>query len=177
MITTTYTYVTFWSSDKSKKAVIDGLEKQLSDFTATQTDVDLEAFLMRFLAKKPLIDAHGIDKIAIYHTLLYENQCNTEFSPKVIDLVQKIGATLCISTDCVRRNKLVCSVPSGGDGIIEATVEQYSQEIKTEIPMTFDDSAEVLFADIDVTDLDDRQIFELGFRYGQRCENDKHNNK
>jgi hypothetical protein len=106
MITTTYTYITFWSKDDTKKAAINRLEKQLSEFTETQTDVNFEDFLTRFLEKKPLLDAIGIEKIAIFHTLLYDNQCNTEFSPKVVDLIQKIGATFCISTDRIGSDDL-----------------------------------------------------------------------
>jgi hypothetical protein len=103
MIETTYTYINFWSADDSKKAQIDALEKQLSDFTETQTDVNLETFLSQFLDKKPLLDAIGVENISIYHTLLYDSQCNTEFSPKVIELIQQIGATFCISADRVRK--------------------------------------------------------------------------
>jgi hypothetical protein len=99
MITTTYTYITFWSEDDTKKVAINRLEKQLSYFTETQTDANFEDFLTQFLEKKPLLDALGIEKIAIFHTLLYDNQCNTEFSPKVVDLIRQIGATFCISTD------------------------------------------------------------------------------
>jgi hypothetical protein len=105
MIETTYTYITFWSADDTIKAKVDALEKQLSDFTETQTDVNFEDFLIQFLEKKPLLDAIGIEKIAIFHTLLYDSQCNTEFSPKVVDLIQKIGATFCISTDCINKNR------------------------------------------------------------------------
>ena len=174
MIITTYTYINFWSSDGSKKAAIDALEKQLSDFTEIQTDVYFETFLSDFLEKKPLLDAIGIENIAIFHTLLYDNQCNTEFSPKVVALIHEIGATFCISTDCIRRNKLIYNIPSSGDGIIEATIGQFSQEINTQIPYTFDDECEVLFANINASDLDERQIFELGFRYGQQTEHLKH---
>ncbi len=101
MIITTYTYINFGSSDGSKKAAIDALEKQLSDFTETQTDVYFETFLKNFLTKKPLLDAIGIENIAIYHTLLYDNQCNTEFSPKVVAFIHKIGETFFISTDII----------------------------------------------------------------------------
>jgi hypothetical protein len=101
MIVTTYTYINFWSDEKSKKDQVNDLEKQLSAFTETQTDVHLENFLENFLGKKPILDAIGIENIAIYHTLLYDNQCNTEFSPKIVDLIQKIGATFCISADSV----------------------------------------------------------------------------
>jgi hypothetical protein len=170
MIETTYTYIHFWSADDSKKAKIDALEKQLSDFTETQTDVNLETFLSQFLDKKPLLDVIGIENIAIYHTLLYDSQCNTEFSPKVVELIQQIGATFCISTDCIRNEQYLPSVPSGGDGIIEDVIERYSKEINKSIPYTFDESCEVLFADIDATALTYRQIFELGFRYGQQTE-------
>jgi hypothetical protein len=105
MIETTYTYIHFWSADDSKKAKIDALEKQLSDFTETQTDVNLETFLSQFLDKKPLLDVIGIENIAIYHTLLYDSQCNTEFSPKVVELIQQIGATFCISADRIASNE------------------------------------------------------------------------
>ncbi len=177
MITKTYTYIDFWSADNAQKAAVADLENQLSDFTTTQTDVNLEDFLRRFLEKKPLLNAIGIKNIAIYHTLLYDNQCNTEFSPAVMDLIQQIGATFCISTDCIRRNKLIYNVPSAADGIIEATIERFSNEINTEIPYTFDEECEVLFANIDATDLDDRQVFELGFQYGQQTEFQKNKNE
>ncbi len=127
MIDITYTYISLSSDNIAQKANIDELEKQLSDFTESQVNVNLEDFLTRFLEKKPLLDRMQINKIAIFHTLLYDNQCNTEFSPTVVDLIQKIGATFCISADCIRRTKRIYNVASSGDGTIEATISTIQQ--------------------------------------------------
>jgi hypothetical protein len=99
MILLTMTYISLRSSDPQNKAKVDALKGELAYFCKTQEDVDLNQFLSGFLTKKPLLIAAGVDDIAVFHTLFYDNQCNTEFSPKTIALIHDIGATFCISVD------------------------------------------------------------------------------
>lgn len=96
------TYISLRSNDAKKEAKAEALETELDRFCSTQIDVDLDIFLTNFLTIKPALIAEGIDTFAIFHTLLYDNQCNTEFSPKIIALVNKIGATFCISADKIK---------------------------------------------------------------------------
>jgi hypothetical protein len=104
MILTTFTYISFWANYLEKEKA---LEAEFSYFCKSQENVDLVAFLTDFLSKKPLLGAVKIDKIAIFHTLLYDNQCNTEFSPQIMRLIHEIGATFCISADRIKVRKKI----------------------------------------------------------------------
>ncbi len=99
MITKTYTYVTFFFSESPDFEYIRKLDNDLDKFTETIEDVNLEIFLENLVAQKPRLDAEGVTRIVIYHTVLYDYQCNTEFSPKVVSLINNLGATFCISAD------------------------------------------------------------------------------
>jgi hypothetical protein len=99
MITKTYTYVTFFFSESPDFEYIRKINSDLNRFTETVEDVNLEFFLNDLLSQKTRLETEGVSRIAIFHTLLYDFQCNTEFSPKVISLINDLGATFCISTD------------------------------------------------------------------------------
>jgi hypothetical protein len=96
MITKTYTYISFTFSDSgfdyTKK-----FENDLAYFAETQQDVQLETYLEKLLLKQNLIVAEGINKIALFHTVFYDYQCNTEFSPAVVAMLNQLGATFCIT--------------------------------------------------------------------------------
>ncbi|MFM2268319.1 MAG: hypothetical protein RL757_1760 [Bacteroidota bacterium] len=168
MIATTYTYVSVWSSAQAHKPYV--LPPQFSE---TQTDVDMKQFLTDFLLQKNHLAAAGMDKIAIFHTILYENQCNTEFSPEIMELVQQTGATFCISAGDLKPTKILESVVVDEKFALYDVIEKYAKEIDAPIFCTDNDENEVLFTDIEASNLTNRQIFELGFRYGQRTEFDK----
>jgi ribosomal protein L16 Arg81 hydroxylase len=99
MILLTMTYISLRSNNPQNEAKVEALEAELAYFCKTQEDVDLNQFLSDFLTKKPLLIAAGVDDIAVFHTLFYDNQCNTEFSPKTTALIHDIGATFCLSVD------------------------------------------------------------------------------
>lgn len=98
MITQTYTYASFYYSDENYGKIQKTYTNALQDFTETQVDVDLETFLTNLKSHQNLIDEGKVENIAVFHTLFYKNQCNTEFSPKVVELMQSLNATFCIST-------------------------------------------------------------------------------
>jgi hypothetical protein len=98
MITQTYTYSSFYYSDENYGKIQKTYTNQLHDFTETQIDVDLEVYLTTLKSHQNLIHEAKIESIAIFHTLFYKNQCNTEFSPKVLELMNSIKATFCITT-------------------------------------------------------------------------------
>lgn len=98
MITQTYTYASFYYSDENYGKIQKTYTNKLHDFTETQVDVDLEIFLTNLKSHQNLIDESKIESIAIFHTLFYKNQCNTEFSPKVLELMNSLNATFCITT-------------------------------------------------------------------------------
>jgi hypothetical protein len=98
MITQTYTYSSFYYSDENYGKIQKTYTNQLHDFTETQIDVDLEAYLENLKSHQSLINEAKIESIAIFHTLFYKNQCNTEFSPKVLELMNSLNATFCITT-------------------------------------------------------------------------------
>ncbi len=98
MITQTYTYASFYYSDENYGKIQKTYTNALHDFTETQVDVNLETFLTNLKSNQNLIDEAKVESIAIFHTLFYKNQCNTEFSPKVIELMNSLNATFCITT-------------------------------------------------------------------------------
>jgi hypothetical protein len=98
MITQTYTYASFYYSDENYGKIQKTYTNALHDFTETQVDVSLETFLTNLKSHQNLIDEAKVESIAIFHTLFYKNQCNTEFSPKILELMQSLNATFCITT-------------------------------------------------------------------------------
>jgi hypothetical protein len=98
MITQTYTYASFYYSDENYGKIQKTYTNELHDFTQTQVDVNLETFLTNLKSHQNLIDEAKVESIAIFHTLFYKNQCNTEFSPKVLELMNSLNATFCITT-------------------------------------------------------------------------------
>jgi hypothetical protein len=98
MITQTYTYASFYYSDENYGKIQKTYTNALHDFTETQIDVNLEVFLTNLKSHQNLIDEAKVESIAIFRTLFYKNQCNTEFSPKVIELLNSLNATFCITT-------------------------------------------------------------------------------
>ncbi len=99
MITKTYTYCQFYVTESSDFEYIKTFENDLKAFTDTQEDVNLEKYLGELLIQKPFLDKEGITRIAVFHTLMYDYQCNTEFSPKVMSFMKDLNATFCISAD------------------------------------------------------------------------------
>jgi hypothetical protein len=61
-----------------------------------------DAYLKALLKHKKRLDTEGVTKIAVYHTVLYEGQCNTEFSPKIVALLKDLNATFCVSADEIK---------------------------------------------------------------------------
>lgn len=101
MITQTYTYASFNYSDENYGKIQKKYTNALHDFTETQFDVDLEVYLTKLKSHQNLIDEDKIESITIFYTLFYKNQCNTEFSPKVVELMNSLNTTLCITTQIV----------------------------------------------------------------------------
>jgi hypothetical protein len=99
MITKTYTYCHFYVTESSDFEYIKTFENDLKAFTDTQEDVNLENYLEELLTQKPFLDKEVITRIAVFHTLMYDYQCNTEFSSKVMSLMKDLNATFCISAD------------------------------------------------------------------------------
>jgi hypothetical protein len=64
-------------------------------------NVRLETYLKNIKKQKKRLDSEGVTRLAVFHTLLYESQCNTEFSPQILSLLQDLNATFCISADRV----------------------------------------------------------------------------
>jgi hypothetical protein len=98
MILKTYTYVAFTFGDGTSVAQ-DRRNNELGNFQDTQADVHLQLYLTDLLAQKTLMTLENVTKIALFHTVLYDNQCNTEFSPSVIQLLSALNATFCITAD------------------------------------------------------------------------------
>jgi hypothetical protein len=98
MITQTYTYASFYYSDENYGKIQKTYTNALHDFTETQVDVNLEVFLTNLKSHQNLIEETKVESTAIFHTLFYKNQCNTEFSPKVLELMNSLNATFCITT-------------------------------------------------------------------------------
>ncbi len=100
MITKTFTYVSFRFNENGfefqKK-----FEGELAYFCETQMDVNFEEYLQKLIILKPIIETHKVESLAIFHTLFYDYQCNTEFSPKVMALINELNATFCITTEQV----------------------------------------------------------------------------
>jgi hypothetical protein len=65
-------------------------------------EADFETYLNDLIAQKKRLDTEGVTSIAVFHTLLYEEQCNTEFSPKILSLLMDLNATFCISADEIK---------------------------------------------------------------------------
>ena len=98
MITQTYTYANFYYSNNDFEKFQKTYTNELHYFTETQVDVHLEQFLTDLLSHQNLIDAAKIESIAIFHILFYKNQCNCEFSPKALELLNSLNATFCLTT-------------------------------------------------------------------------------
>jgi hypothetical protein len=60
-------------------------------------DASFETYLNHLKSLKNRFDTEGVSDIAIYHTVFYEGQCNTEFSPKIIALLSDLNATFCLT--------------------------------------------------------------------------------
>jgi hypothetical protein len=105
MITKTYTYVSFYFTENDFDFQKE-FEGDLAYFCKSQPDVNLETYLTQLVALKHLIVQEKVDRIAVFHTLLYDHQCNTEFSPAVVALLHELKANFCISTDRVGQTSL-----------------------------------------------------------------------
>ncbi len=101
MITKTFTYAAFLFNDEPAWQYRKTFENELKYFSETQTDVNLEVFLTELLSHQTLIKIEKIDEIAIFHTVFYDFQCNTEFSPKIVSLLNDLNATFCITAQKV----------------------------------------------------------------------------
>jgi hypothetical protein len=94
MINQTITWSFFYKDDAQFRAEDIGI-KELKE-------ASFEIYLQDLMFQKKRLDKEGITHIAVYHTLLYEGQCNTEFSPKIISLLKDLNATFCISADEIK---------------------------------------------------------------------------
>ena len=92
---------------------------------------------------------------------------------KILTLLQDLNATFCISAYDLKPIKRLESVVVDEKYALHDVIETYSKEIEQSISYSENDENDVLFMDIDASNLSNRQIFELGFRYGQRTEFDK----
>ena len=101
MITKTFTYAAFLFNDEPAWQYRKNFEHELKYFSETQINVDLEVFLTELLSHQTLIIAEKIDEITIFHTVFYDFQCNTEFPPKVVRLLNDLNATFCITAQKV----------------------------------------------------------------------------
>ncbi len=89
MITKTITWSFFYKDELLCEADKIGIIEQ--------KDVSLENYLEDIYSQKSLLDKNGITRISVFHTVFYDDQCNTEFSPKVVSMLQKLNATFCVT--------------------------------------------------------------------------------
>ncbi len=101
MITKTFTYASFLFNDEPAWKYTKTFENELKYFSETQTDVNLEVFLTDLLSHQGLIKSEKVNEISIFHTVFYDFQCNTEFSPKIVSLLNDLNATFCITAQKV----------------------------------------------------------------------------
>jgi hypothetical protein len=89
MITKTITWSLF---QKDKKTI--GFE----DLGLTEPkDALFEDYLNNLKSLKKRFHTEGVSDIAIYHTVFYDGQCNTEFSPKIMAILTELNATFCVT--------------------------------------------------------------------------------
>jgi hypothetical protein len=93
MITETITWSFFYKGDTQLTAEDLGIKEDQNS--------DLETYLKALKKHKKRLDTEGVTRIAVYHTLMYEGQCNTEFSPKILALLQELNATFCLTAQSV----------------------------------------------------------------------------
>ena len=91
MINQTITWSFFFKGDTQYSAEDIGIEELKK--------APFEAYLNGLITQKKRLDTEGVTAICVYHTLLYEDQCNTEFSPKILSLLKYLNATFCISAE------------------------------------------------------------------------------
>ncbi len=105
MITKTFTYISFIFEENDFKfqRILEG---ELAYFCKSEQDVDLENYLTKLWSLKPKIEENKVEQIALFHTLFYDYQCNTEFSPRVIELLHQLEATFCITTQRIGETNL-----------------------------------------------------------------------
>ena len=60
-------------------------------------DISFEAYVKHLKSLKKRLNTERVSSIAVYHTLFYEGQCNTEFSPKILAILVELNATLCLT--------------------------------------------------------------------------------
>jgi hypothetical protein len=94
MINQTITWSFFYKGDKQYRAEKLGIREL--------QEADIETYLTDLMAQKKHLDTEGVTSIAVYHTLLYVEQCNTEFSPKILSMLVDLNATFCVSADEIK---------------------------------------------------------------------------
>ncbi len=99
MITKTYSYIRFSHLDNTSNAEKERIEKTYVKFFETSEDIDLVAYLTEFknAINTDVLFKNAIKSLALFHTVFYEGQCNTEFSPEVVTLINDLNATFCIT--------------------------------------------------------------------------------
>ncbi len=97
MVTKTITWSFFYKGDKAFGGEDIGIKEN--------KNAKFETYLNDLKKQKKRLDTEGVTRIAVFHTLLYDNQCNTEFSPKILALLQELNATFCISVDRIASNE------------------------------------------------------------------------
>jgi hypothetical protein len=89
MITKTITWSLFQKNNKTIGFEDLGL--------AEPKDVPFEDYLKHLKSLKKRFDRDGVSDIAVYHTVFYDGQCNTEFSPKIMAILTELNATFCVT--------------------------------------------------------------------------------
>ncbi|MDZ7879656.1 MAG: hypothetical protein U5L45_18405 [Saprospiraceae bacterium] len=64
-------------------------------------DLPLKAYLQDLKRQKKRFTDGDVTHIAVYHTVFYEGQCNTEFDPEIISLLHNLKATFCVTCQSV----------------------------------------------------------------------------
>jgi hypothetical protein len=85
-------------------------KNELEYFCNNQSDVDLEQYLEKLIALKPLIKEEKVERITLNHQLFYDFICEFDFSPKIIALLSDFKATLTISSERIGKTNLYTSL-------------------------------------------------------------------
>jgi hypothetical protein len=97
MISETITWSFFYKGDSQFTGEDIGIKED--------KNANFETYLKALKKQKKRLDTEGVTRIAVFHTLMYEGQCNTEFSPKILALLQELNATFCITAQGVSTRK------------------------------------------------------------------------
>jgi hypothetical protein len=96
--TTTKVTFLFMDSPNSWEYQKESICAALNPFIQLQHDVDLAVYLTDLLAQKAEITAQNVFRIAINHTIFYSERSDTEFSTRIMTLMQELGASFNLVT-------------------------------------------------------------------------------